>query len=72
MCNFLSWIEVDEKNGNKKLLYLTDKDIYSSYGREVLQGSQGSDFLGHGAIRAYYGKDGVPFNGGIDREVNDF
>ena len=73
MCEFISWVEIQSANSKKATyLYLTDEEIFSSYGREVLRGSQGNDFLGHGAIRAYYGKDGQAFCGGVDREVCDF
>ena len=53
MCEFVSWIEV-KKEGETQFLYLTDKDVFSSYGREVLGGSKDNDFLGHGAIRTFF------------------
>ncbi|PJE58463.1 MAG: hypothetical protein COU81_00595 [Candidatus Portnoybacteria bacterium CG10_big_fil_rev_8_21_14_0_10_36_7] len=53
MCEFISWIEV-EKDGKVVVLYLTDKDVFSVYGLEKLKGCQDNDFLGDGAIRAYY------------------
>jgi antitoxin component YwqK of YwqJK toxin-antitoxin module len=49
MCEFVSWIEKDGK-----VLYLTDADVYSSFGRDQLQGVRDNDVLGHGAIRQYF------------------
>jgi hypothetical protein len=62
VCNFISWIEKDNK-----LFYLTDKEVFSSQGRERLSGCLGNDYLGHGAIRAFWG-----VKGGTDYERRDF
>lgn len=69
MCDFISWIEV-EKDGEKHLLFLTDKEVFDDpHGREKLDKCQDNDFIGHGAIRAYYGlADGV----GEECEVREF
>jgi len=50
MCEFVSWIEC-----RGEILFLTDAEVFSSHGKDVLQSSRGIDFLGHGAIRAFYG-----------------
>ena len=62
MCNFLSYIEKDDK-----LYYLTDQDIFSEYGKEKLKGCRDNDFIGHGATRQFY-----DLRGGIDHEIKDF
>lgn len=54
MCNFISWIAVIDEKGEKHCLFLTDKDVFSSYGRQILKGTKDNDILGHGAVRAYY------------------
>jgi len=46
----MSWIKYKGQT-----LFLTDKDVFSSYGRQVLKGCKPEDWIGHGAIRAYYG-----------------
>ena len=58
MCEFISWVEKDEK-----VFFLTDKEVFSSYGKEKLKGCKDNDFIGHGAIRKYY-----DLKGGADRE----
>ena len=63
MCNFISWIERDGE-----LYYLTDEEIFSSFGREMLDGCQDNDFIGHGAIRRYFQLAGE----GTDHEVRKF
>lgn len=62
MCDFISWIEKDGK-----LYYLTDAEIFSPKGKKKLAGCSGNDFIGHGAIRRYFG-----LNGGHDKEVRSF
>lgn len=59
MCDFISWIDVVDKNGEKHCLFLTDQDIFSSYGRKTLKGTMDNDILGHGAIRAYYNIENI-------------
>ncbi len=49
MCELISWIEIE-----KGPLFLITKDIESAYGKELLEGSKGNDFLGHCAIRKFY------------------
>lgn len=72
MCDLISWIEV-KRGGKKTVLFLTDKDVFSKFGRERLAGCQDSDFIGHGAIRRYYGlDDDHPLTGGMEREYRDF
>lgn len=67
MCDFISWIEKDGE-----ILFLTDKDVFSARGRELFGDCKDNDVLGHGAIRRYYGKDGVPLQCGKDHEQRDF
>jgi hypothetical protein len=62
MCNFISWIEKDNK-----LFYLTDKEVFSAHGREKLSGWRDNDVLGHGAIREFWG-----LKYGFECEENDF
>ena len=64
MCNFISWVELPDG----KLAFLTDEDVFSRHGRRVLQGCRDNDFLGHGAIRRFFGLGPR----GTDREVRDF
>ena len=68
MCEFISWIEV-ERDGEKHILYLTDQDAFSHYGRKKLEGCQDNDFLGHGAIRKFFG---LASDEGINHEYQDF
>jgi hypothetical protein len=51
MCDFVSWKQDSEGN----IFFLTDKDVFSPYGRETLGGTRDHDVLGHGAITAYFG-----------------
>jgi hypothetical protein len=62
MCDFISWIEKDNK-----LFYLTDKEVFSAQGREKFSGCRDNDYLGHGAIRVFWG-----VKGGIEYERRDF
>ena len=50
MCQFMSWIKYKGQT-----LFLTDKDVFSSHGRKTLKNTKPEDWIGHGAIRAYYG-----------------
>ncbi len=67
MCEFISWIE---KEG--EVLFLTAKDIDSEHGKKTLESSLNNDFLGHGAIRRFYGPDGKSLSGGTNRENRAF
>ena len=51
MCEFISWKETDGE-----VLFLTDKDVFSSHGREMLRNNRDNDVLGHGAIDAFFGE----------------
>lgn len=62
MCEFISWIE----KGND-IFYLTDKEIFSKQGQELLLGCKDNDFLGHGAIRKFYS-----LQYGREHEVKNF
>ncbi len=53
MCEFISW----KKTSSGTILFLTDKEVSSPFGREILKGTWNNDILGHGAITAYYGKE---------------
>jgi hypothetical protein len=74
VCEFVSWIE---KDGT--VLYLTDTDVYSSFGRSKLRGMRDNDVLGHGAIRQFYdvsdagvSKERVRFWGrDVPKEIRD-
>ena len=64
MCNFLSWIELD-----KKLYYITDEDVKSEKGKELIKKSGSfQDAFGHGFIREYYDLG----QAGQEKEVNDY
>ena len=52
MCDFISWKEVDGQ-----ILFLTDKEVYSSRGLELFDDSKDNDVIGHGAINKYFGID---------------
>ena len=54
MCEFVSW-----KIKNDEPFWLTDAEVFSEEGREKLKGCAHNDFLGHGAITAFWGVDGV-------------
>lgn len=57
MCDFISWIEETDANGETLLLYLTDAEVFSKDFRNkgLLKTCKGSgDALGHGAIRDFY------------------
>lgn len=62
MCEFISWIE---KDGD--LFYLTDREVFSEQGKEILKGCKHNDYLGHEAIRLFYN-----IKGGNDHECRDF
>src|SRR3990167_2915671 len=64
MCQFVSWIEHDNKN-----YFLTEKDLVSKEGRAFLKANGTVDIEGHGAIRALYPELGGL---GIDKEVSNF
>jgi len=81
MCDFISWIEV-QKNNETVYLYLTDKDVFSTDGREILGDCKDNDIIGHGAIRRYYNlnshqgkeREEINFwkkNAPIPREIKD-
>lgn len=57
MCEFLSW----KVGPDGHCYFLTDKDVYSSHGRDTLGGCQDNDFIGHGAINAFYNGKTVTF-----------
>ena len=61
MCDFLSYIEL-----NNEYLFLTDKEVFSSYGKKTLS-FKDNDPLGHEAIRNYYN-----ITGGVEHECRDF
>ncbi|MBI2064608.1 MAG: hypothetical protein HYT62_00970, partial [Candidatus Yanofskybacteria bacterium] len=54
MCDFISWIE-SGVGSDKKVFFLTDADVFSPHGRNTLVGSRDNDYLGHSAIRAFFG-----------------
>ena len=63
MCEFISWIEKDDK-----VVFLTGDDVFKSKrGKQLRAYMQADDVNGHGAIRWYYN-----FTGGKDRECVDF
>jgi hypothetical protein len=55
MGRFISWIELPALGGTvPRVLFLTDKDVYSKVGLEILFELRGSLLIGHEAIRAFY------------------
>ena len=69
MCRPISWVEKDGHN-----LYLTTNDIFNTERGEELRKHTlaPGDWIGHGAIRYYYAKDGEPMTGGVNKEMDDF
>jgi len=53
MCDFISWM----RNG-LELYYLTEKELNSPKG-DLLLSRKDNDPLGHGAIRKYFGLEGI-------------
>lgn len=64
MCEFISWKKVESE-----ILFLTDKDVFSSHGRETLRDNKDNDILGHRAIETFYGQSAI---GGANFEDTDF
>ena len=64
MCQFISWWELEGK-----VYFMTDKDILSSYGRDLLREfkAKDNDPIGHGFIKEYY-----KLPGGEQRENASF
>jgi hypothetical protein len=59
MCEFISWKEVTDTNGDVQILFLTYDDIYNSQrGRELQRHTTRDDFVGHGAIDFFYELNG--------------
>ncbi len=55
MCEFLSAIKTQDKNGKDKYLYLTYDRIHNTPRGELLQKKyKGDDLIGHSAIREYF------------------
>src|SRR5574343_70819 len=64
MCEFISWIEKDNK-----AYYLTSSDLASKRGKQLIKHTKAKeDLVGHGAIRWFYGE----FEEGIEKECTDF
>ena len=63
MCEFLSWIEIDDT-----VLFLTDDDLRTSRGKKLWKRIK-DDARGHGAIREYFD---IEPGRGVDRECTDF
>ncbi|TSC83233.1 MAG: hypothetical protein G01um101419_143 [Parcubacteria group bacterium Gr01-1014_19] len=55
MCEFVSWKEVEAKGSKKTVFFLTDDEVFSERGREMLEGLKDNDFLGHHAIDNIWG-----------------
>ncbi len=68
MCEFISGYEVT-RDGKTIYLYLDDKLLAEKRTRELLEGSKGNDFLGHGAVRLVWG---LKSGDGKEFEVRDF
>ncbi len=66
MCEFISW----KRTPSGTILFLTDKEAFSPFGREILKGTQNNDVLGHGAITVYYGKEAT--RGAVSFEEEEF
>lgn len=54
MCEFISWYRAKMPDNSVQILFLTDKDVFSSYGQEKLKGAKDNDYIGHGAIKAFF------------------
>ena len=64
MCEFISWIEKENK-----VYYLTSSDLASKRGKQLIKHTRREeDLVGHGAIRWFYGE----FKGGTEKECTDF
>lgn len=69
MCEFFSWIETVDGNVH----HLQDSDLFRADGdhtdhaRELLEGSQDRDFIGHHATEAFWG----PKSQGVHRETQN-
>src|SRR3989344_3330030 len=64
MLDFISWIEL--KNG--KILFLTDREIFSEQGKQVFKDCRDNDVAGYGAIRTFF----APSENGKERGKLDF
>ena len=64
MCEFVSWVERRSKN-----YFLTDKQLATKRGQELIKTISLDDLCGHGTIRAYYRIDS---GDGIDKECTNF
>ena len=51
MCEFISW----KKDSQGSVFFLTDNEVFSPRGRETLKGTKDNDYIGHGAIDAFFG-----------------
>jgi hypothetical protein len=67
MCDFISWISL-ERNDERLLFYLTDREIFSEEGREKFSDTQDNDVIGHGAIDRFFDLKSK----GRQHEVRDF
>jgi len=66
MCEFVSWIEKDNKN-----YYLTKNQLKTDKGKNLIKYCDGQDIQGHGAIRRYFwGNEQA--KGGVDKECSNF
>ena len=73
MCECVSWIEKDSK-----VYFLTPEDIDSKFGKEKLEGCIDNDYIGHGAIRKFYGVENGKemenqhfWDGNIPKEIKE-
>lgn len=83
MCQFVSWIEQDKFKIHQEdkiirlcgieeaVLFLTGEDVFETEKGKRLQKycEDEEDYIGHGAIRHYYG---LSMSGGINKECTDF
>ncbi|MDI6820629.1 MAG: hypothetical protein QMD65_00415 [Patescibacteria group bacterium] len=67
MCDFISWRGI-QKDDEKHLFYLTDKEVFSDEGKVKFKDSKDNDVLGHGAINLFFELGGE----GSQHEVRDF
>ena len=51
MCEFISW----KKDSQGSVFFLTDNEVFSPHGRETLKDTKDNDYIGHGAIDAFFG-----------------
>ena len=66
MCQFISWVEEDDK-----VFFLTKKELQSKKGKALIKYCDNKDLQGHGACKRYFfGSEGS--KRGVQKECSDF